>query len=223
MKEEELQAKKYHSAIEEEEDFDIEESEEETITLDFDKGVAIQEGVIVGEGLLDSMAEALNTKTQAGPIAKGMAQVIVGEEETSLINTHSEEEVKAIEEAEKDNEEEKVVEVQAPRTYKDDLSDLFIDTLTSKAIGQLLEQHHKLEKEFYDELSEKHYRMGKAFQFHQRAFLESLDDRRSELKKSYGFTGRLSYEHIPEWAKPYIEDYIKGCVQTLADFSRDVD
>lgn len=195
---EELQAKQYYNQIEDEEEFEVEEEEEEVITLDFDKGIAIQEGVIVGEGLLDKVAEQLNKQVE--------------EKEVSAIDAPA---------PVKEPEKAKPASVTEP-TYRDKLSDLFIDTLTSRAIRSLMDAHIKLENEVYDDLQKKHRKMGKAYQIHQNAILKSIDSKTNELRKSYGYTGRVSHEHIPDWSKPYIEDYIKGFINEICNLTGDV-
>ena len=114
-------------------------------------------------------------------------------------------------------------ELVSQRTYKDSLSDLLIDTLTSKAIASLIKQHHELETEIYDNVASKYKGMGKAIRMHTESMTESIDKRRRELRRSYGFSGRLSYEHIPEWSKPYIEDYIKGFITEVCSLIGDVE
>jgi hypothetical protein len=235
---EEQQAKQYHSQIESEEEFDdeIEESEEETITLDFDNGVAIQEGIIVGEGLydkIDEVVKSINEKLDVTEearqplVAKAMVQAISGDTETSLINAYSEEQGEKLEkilEAEAKQAESEKVYVAPKPTYKDALTDVFVNAITNNAIKSLIEAHVQLEKDLYDDLSSKHQKkMGKAYAEHQYAMLKSIDKKRGELRRSYGYTGRVSFEHIPDWSKPYVEDYIKNFVNELCDFIGDAE
>lgn len=198
---EESQANMYYKRIEEEkEGFDIEESDEEVITLDFDKGIAIeQEGLIVGERLLNPPAQVVEVFEVTEPTPE------------TVEVTNTEETVKT-------------PVVEAPRSYKEDLTSVLVDTMTNRAIRSLIDAHNKLETDVYDELQNKHSKkMGSTYIEHQSAILKSIDQKKHELRKSYGFSGRVSYEHIPTWAKPYIEDYLKGFVNELCDFIGDVE
>ena len=119
---------------------------------------------------------------------------------------------------------ESILEELAPRrTYKDDLSDLLMETLTSKAISSLIKQHHDLEKEIYDDIATKYKGMGKAIRIHTDTMTQSIDKKRDELRRSYGFSGRISYDHIPDWSKPYVEDYIKGFITEVCSLIGDVE
>jgi hypothetical protein len=227
---EEQQVKQYYNQIEEEDEFEIEEDEEEVFTLDFEKGIAIQQGVIMGEGLLENVAQQLNKKV----VAKGMVTAYESTETpvfTNVVEAPEGYEDAAREAEEREQAEPKIKEGQlvvhavAPTpTYRDTLATLFVDTLTSKAIASLIEKHRDLEKDVYDNITsnKKHQSMGKVIHAHEQVILDSIDAKTRELRKSYGFSGRVSHEHIPEWAKAYIEDYIKNFVHEIASLMGDI-
>lgn len=179
----------YHSNIEEEEDdFEIEESDEEVITLDFDNNLAYEQEIIIGENVVTDWKELGKQNIHEGEMAPVQAPV-------------------------------------APpvRTYKEDVADLFVNTLTSKAIASLITQHRDLEKTLSDEVSKKHAKkMGATFNTHENVICKSIDGKVSELRRAYGFTGRVDYNLIPDWSKGYIEDYIKNFISELCTFTEDV-
>ena len=161
---------RYYDDIEVEEIDDIEEGEEETFTLDFDKGVAIKQEVIVGENIIPK-------------------------------------------------EDKEVVYVEPERTFKDDLSDLFIDTLTSKAIGSLIQKQRRLELETHEAMVRyTDGKMGALGPMLENETFKPMEKYLKELKGAYGYSGNVHYDRIPDWAKGYIKDYITNFVRTTADF-----
>ena len=203
---EELQANMYYEGIEEEEVDEIEESEEETFTLDFDKGIA--------------------TVKEEGLIIDG--EIVVGDPELAeqvLGNNESNTPVEAIPApVEPEPTPEPAPAPPAEPSYEEKLTSLFMNTLTSKAIRSLLDKQTKLERDTYDSAIRKtDGKMGRLGVMLEADIAEVFDKRSKELRESYrygGFgmgTGQVQYDRIPKWAHGYIEEYITQFVRQTAD------
>lgn len=108
----------------------------------------------------------------------------------------------------------KICEVEpAKPTFKDELQDLLINSVTSKAIASLLSKHRALDNDM-DELLEKR-RMGELGNMINKDIEDIMTKRRQELRACY-VGADVRYEKIPEWAKPYIKEYIGDMIHGLA-------
>lgn len=206
---EELQANMYYEGIEEEEVDEIEESEEETFTLDFDKGIATvkEEGLIIDGEVVAGDPE----------LARQVIDTINNSNETVPVEA-----IPAP--AEPEPTPEPAPAPPAEPSYEEKLMSLFMNTLTSKAIRSLLDKQTKLERDTYDSAIRKtDGKMGRLGVMLEADIAEVFDKRSKELRESYrygGFgmgTGQVQYDRIPKWAHGYIEEYIAQFVRQTAD------
>ncbi|MEX3713412.1 hypothetical protein ABFV99_13490 [Cytobacillus horneckiae] len=98
-------------------------------------------------------------------------------------------------------------------TFKDEMNDLLINTITSKAIGSLMKKRFELDTQLDVLLSNQ--RMGELGPIFSNEINSLLDSRRRELNKCF-FGSEVRYENIPEWAKSYIKDYTTEMVRNLS-------
>src|SRR5699024_1103752 len=97
-------------------------------------------------------------------------------------------------------------------TMKDELQDLLLNTITSKAISSLLKQHKDLDTDIVEIISKK--RMGKLNDMLENEIDKVMETRRRELKNCFSGSN-VKYENIPEWSKNYIKDYYQKFVNTI--------
>ncbi|MES9681718.1 hypothetical protein ABWK22_02135 [Gottfriedia acidiceleris] len=103
-------------------------------------------------------------------------------------------------------------------TFQNELQDLLLNTVTSKAVASLLGKHSNLDNEF-DKLMETR-RMGQLGSILGKEIDEIMYKRRMELRAC--FVGKqVKYEKIPEWAKSYVKEYIENMVHGLAILADD--
>jgi len=179
---EEQIAQSMYNQIEEEVEVDeIEEGEEETFRLDFEKGVAtqVEETLIVGENVVSDTMKQVEAPIPTKP---------------------------------------------AEPTFENELSEFFMQTLTSKAVSSLINKLHKAETEMHEAITIRSPQMGVLSSMLEDDMFKQVDSRRKELRAAYGFgMGRVYYDKIPEWAKGYVKNYIRGFVGTAADLMEDVE
>ncbi|MEK1828888.1 hypothetical protein AAAC51_07005 [Priestia megaterium] len=100
-------------------------------------------------------------------------------------------------------------------SFKDELQDVLLNTITSKAIGSLLKKQNnldiKIDKLMYDQ------RMGKLGSMIDNEIDSLMQKRRKELRNCYAGS-IVRYEHIPEWAHQYVKDYTKDMIHSLSIF-----
>lgn len=178
-----------------------EENEEETFTLDFKnkKAFSKTEGVIMSEHIDTS-------KIVANTITSNEFDNVYPFPGTSY--PHSETPISTL------PHNPLPVELKpAEPTFKDELQDLLINSVTSKAIASLLSKHRALDNDM-DQLLEKR-RMGELGNMINKDIEDIMNKRRQELRACY-VGADVRYEKIPEWAKPYIKEYIGDMIHGLA-------
>ncbi|PFK99856.1 hypothetical protein COJ01_17485 [Priestia megaterium] len=189
-----------------------EENEEETFTLDFKNKTAFSktEGVIMSENISASNIDT--SKIVDG--SKIVANTITSNEFNNVYPfpgtpyPYSETPVRPL------PHNPLPVELKpAEPTFKDELQDLLINSVTSKAIASLLSKHRALDNEL-DELMSKR-RMGELGDILDQEMDEMMNKRRQELRACY-VGGDVRYEKIPEWAKRYVKEYIGNMIHGLA-------
>lgn len=149
---------------------EIEDDEEEIITLDFDKNIAyekVMEGIaVVGTGNVDM----IDLEEKPEPAKPTLQQ-----------------------------------------KYQDMITDRFI----SKAVASLVAKMNDVGKEVFDTTSDKlppGIGDNLACSLHDKV----MEQKRELLAAIAG--GKVHYDIIPEWAKPYIDDYVLEALNTLIDF-----
>lgn len=189
-----------------------EENEEETFTLDFKNKTAFSktEGVIMSENISASNIDT--SKIVDG--SKIVASTITSNEFNNVYPfpgttyPYSETPVSTLPHTPLP------VDLKpAEPTFKDELQDLLINSVTSKAIASLLSKHRALDNDM-DELLEKR-RMGELGNMINKDIEDIMTKRRQELRACY-VGADVRYEKIPEWAKPYIKEYIGDMIHGLA-------
>ncbi|MGG1071256.1 hypothetical protein ABE178_15650 [Priestia megaterium] len=189
-----------------------EENEEETFTLDFKNKTAFSktEGVIMSENIsvsnIDTSKIVDGSKIVANTITSSEFNNVYPFPGTSY--PYSETPVTPL------PHNPLPVELKpAEPTFKDELQDLLINSVTSKAIASLLSKHRALDNDM-DELLEKR-RMGELGNMINKDIEDIMTKRRQELRACY-VGSDVRYEKIPEWAKPYVKEYIGDMIHGLA-------
>lgn len=200
---EELMANAFYKNIEVEDQLPnasgIEESEEETITLDFNSMTAYtqpEEKVVIPEALSTVSKDAFvkewnelmkNQPPKVVPLPELEPQVITNEPKVEFIPP--------------------------VRTYKDDIQDLIVNKLASQAIASLIEQQAKLDIEIDNAIDGK--KLGTLQGILSDELGEVIDKRKRELKQCFGIGGRIDFDKIPKWARSYVEDYITNILASV--------
>jgi len=200
---EELMANAFYNNIEVTEEVDvdtngIEESEEETITLDFKNMTAYtqpEEKVVVPEALSTVSKEAF-MKEWKHMMEEGPTIV---PEPVPLPHVVTNEP--------------KVEFIPPARTYKDDIQDLVLNKLASQAVSSLIEQQAQLDIEIDNLVDGK--KMGTLQGILSDELGSVIDKRRKELKQCFGIGGRIDFDKIPMWARSYVEDYITNTIVSM--------
>lgn len=199
---EELMANAFYNNIEVSEEVPstngIEESEEETITLDFNNMTAYtqpEEKIVVPEALSTVSKETFMKEwkhmMEEGP------KVVPEPVPLPHVVTN----------------EPKVEFIPPVRTYKDDIQDLVVNKLASQAIASLLEQQGQLDIEIDNALDGK--KIGTLQGILSDELGEVIDKRKRELKQCFGIGGRIDFDKIPTWARSYVEDYITNTIVSM--------
>lgn len=103
--------------------------------------------------------------------------------------------------------------VEPPKpTFKDEMNDFLLNTITSKAIASLMEKRFTLDKEI-DKLLQGQ-RMGELGNVLSDEIGTALYEKRTELRKCY-VGSEVKYDRIPDWAKSYIKEYTKDMIHGL--------
>ena len=97
--------------------------------------------------------------------------------------------------------------------FKNELQDLLLNTITSKAISSLLKKHYDLDTKI-DNLFEKN-RMGELGTILDNEIDSIMENRRKELRNCYAGPN-VKYERIPKWAHNYVREYTKDLVHSIA-------
>ncbi|PFP65217.1 hypothetical protein COK00_11390 [Bacillus cereus] len=97
--------------------------------------------------------------------------------------------------------------------FQNELQDLLLNTVTSKAVASLLSKHSTLDTEL-DKLME-NKRMGQLGSILDKEIDEMMTKRRMELRSCF-IGEQVRYEKIPDWAKSYVREYIKNMVHGLS-------
>lgn len=98
-------------------------------------------------------------------------------------------------------------------SFRDELQDYLLNSVTSKAVASLLQKHKDLDTEL-DLLLEKQ-RIGRLGDMIDSDIDKIMNNRRLELKDCFAGSN-IKYERIPEWAKTYVKEYIKNMVHGLS-------
>ena len=97
--------------------------------------------------------------------------------------------------------------------FKNELQDLLLNTITSKAIGSLLKKHYDLDTKI-DSLFYKN-KMGELGSILDNEIDSIMEERRKELRGCYAGPN-VKYERIPKWAQNYVKEYTKNLVHSIA-------
>lgn len=98
-------------------------------------------------------------------------------------------------------------------SFQDELQDLLLNSVTSKAIAALLSKHYSLDTDLDKTLSNR--RMGQLNEMITSEVQRTMDKHRQELRACY-VGDKVRYENIPDWAKAYVKEYIKDMISGLA-------
>lgn len=98
-------------------------------------------------------------------------------------------------------------------SFKEEMNNLLLNTITSKAIASLLRKRMDLDLEIGKVVNQQ--RMGELNTILSEEFNEILDRKRMELRKCY-IGSQVKYENIPDWAKSYIKDYTQEMIHGLS-------
>ncbi|MGE7726943.1 hypothetical protein [Bacillus cereus] len=98
-------------------------------------------------------------------------------------------------------------------TFQNELQDLLLNTVTSKAVASLLSKHSALDTEL-DILME-NKRMGQLGSILDKEIDDMMTKRRMELRSCF-IGEQVRYEKVPDWAKSYVKEYIKNMIHGLS-------
>lgn len=168
----------------------VEEEEEEEFTIDFKNMVAYDKGSAV-EGVI-----AIPAKPEPIPV------------EGSILPL----EQPKIEYVE--------VEKEKPRTLKDDLLDDVLDTITARAVRNLIEKENKAIDKVYEALTSNRRGFYTDYELEE-AILAPLEKRKNELRAAWGYLGKVDYEKIPKWARAEVREYIRKSLSGMCELSED--
>lgn len=98
-------------------------------------------------------------------------------------------------------------------TFQNELQDLLLNTVTSKAVASLLSKHSALDTEL-DILME-NKRMGQLGSILDKEIDDMMTKRRMELRSCF-IGEQVRYEKVPDWAKSYVREYIKNMIHGLS-------
>jgi hypothetical protein len=165
-----------------------EEEEEETFTLDLENKVVTQK---VGEG------------------------VVARDKDGTIHEVKDPNVVKMVEEA--------VKEVAPPQPAKPELEIKYTDMVTqrfvSRAISSLLVKLRETAFETEKTIEKGLHQTFVGGELSHQA-VSAIDAKRDELKLAYSNYprwGTVVYDKIPEWAIPYIDEYVERCINNLID------
>lgn len=178
--------------------YEVDEEEEESVTIDFENKTIYQkeEGLILkGKGLVvDGVTDPdkiFTTRLAPTP-------------DTTFPTDQSGETITA-----------PVGAIAPPEpTFKDELQDLLLNSVTSKAIASLLSKHYDLDTDL-DKTLNSNRRMGQLNNMIAGEVQRTMDKHRQELRACY-VGSEVRYEKIPVWAKAYVKDYIRDMIHGLA-------
>ncbi|WP_263117552.1 hypothetical protein [Bacillus subtilis] len=103
--------------------------------------------------------------------------------------------------------------VPPPNTFKGELQDLLLNSITSKAISSLLIKHKNLDTKMDCLLEEQ--RMGELTPLIAAETSKIMDNRRMELRSCFA-GAEIKYERIPKWAQSYVKEYVRDMVHGLS-------
>ncbi|MBJ8109014.1 hypothetical protein JDS99_04955 [Bacillus cereus group sp. N6] len=108
----------------------------------------------------------------------------------------------------------RAIEITPPKpTFQNELQDLLLNTVTSKAVASLLSKHSALDTEL-DILME-NKRMGQLGSILDKEIDDMMTKRRMELRSCF-IGEQVRYEKVPDWAKSYVREYIKNMIHGLS-------
>lgn len=175
----------------------IEEEEEETFTLDFDNKVAFsKEEHLIIKGDLDGDEASSYTWNNNG---------LTIEEPLTTIAKFPEPPISTLEY--------KPVEVKPVDPFKNDLQELLLNTIASKAIGSLMKKHNTLDTKL-DNLVYNH-RMGQLGDLVGNEINDLMYKRRMELRSCF-VGSEVRYEKVPDWARSYVKEYTRDMIHGLS-------
>lgn len=105
-------------------------------------------------------------------------------------------------------------------SFQNELQDLLLNSITSKAVASLLSKHRSLDTELLTVVGKKQRHMGELGDILENEIDKLMENRRMELRRSF-VGSQVRYERIPEWAKNYVKEYIQNFVHTIAVLTED--
>ncbi|UOE58209.1 hypothetical protein [Cytobacillus oceanisediminis] len=103
-------------------------------------------------------------------------------------------------------------------TFKDELQEHLLNSITSKAVSSLLQKHNDLSNELDKIILSK--RIGKLGDMVEGDVADLMFKKRIELRECL-VGGSVRYEKIPQWAHEYVKDYMKNMIHGLSILAED--
>lgn len=220
--------------------YEVDEGEEEVVTLDFENKTIYQaEDHVISKEEWDQ--RMLDAYRNVGTILSANREITTGNMPTGAINTTMISDTSTIKVTDNNAGSEvtdgatiksgkitaqkiaggkitvtgqlSYVEVQDPNTFKNELQDLLLNTITSKAVASLLAKHRALDTEL--DLLLENKRMGELRDLLDNEIDSVMEKRRRELKACY-IGDKVRYESIPEWARTYVKEYMRDMIGGIA-------